>query len=280
MARIRSIKPEFFTSLTIADLEELSARLTFIGLWTYVDDNGVGLADPRLIRAAIWPLEEAPDILQRTREDLQSLHAARLVTLYEASGKALIAVSNWFEHQKVSHPRKPRYPRPEDVQPEGSDSSDQGSFGPPEDSGDSPESLQSPPETLRPEQGAGSRDQGAGKKTPSPPPAASASDPDSAFDAFWSAYPRKAGKSEAAKAWAKTIKAGADPDQILAALKAHADYYRAAQTEQQFIPHASTWLNQARYDDEPPRPPRNQPAGPTTAPRHMTDEEKARALNF
>jgi hypothetical protein len=175
MARIRSIKPEFFTSLTIADLE-LSTRLTFIGLWTYVDDNGVGLADPRLIRAAIWPLEEAPDILQRTREDLQSLHAARLVDLYEASGKALIAVSSWSEHQKVSHPRKPRFPRPEEVRRPENPAPDQGSFNPPEDSGDSPEGLPRTPETFRPEQGAGSREQGAGKGGDAEP-SASADDP-------------------------------------------------------------------------------------------------------
>jgi len=39
MARIRTIKPSFFTSLTIADLG-LAERLTFIGLWTHVDDEG------------------------------------------------------------------------------------------------------------------------------------------------------------------------------------------------------------------------------------------------
>ena len=59
MARIRSIKPEFFTSEVIASLP-LSARLTFIGLWTYVDDNGVGLDNERLILAAVWPLEDEP----------------------------------------------------------------------------------------------------------------------------------------------------------------------------------------------------------------------------
>jgi hypothetical protein len=272
VARIRSIKPEFFTSLTIAELP-LSARLTFIGLWTYVDDNGVGPADARLIRAAIWPLEEAPDILQRTREDLQSLHAARLIALYEDSGRPLVAVANWSEHQKVSHPRKNRFPRPEEV-------SDLCKEATPDDLPSPPEDYQSPLETLRPEQGSGSREQGAGKKTPSPPPAASTSDPGPAFDAFWSAYPRKACKSEATKAWTKAMKAGADPNRILAAIKAHADYYRAAQTEQQFIPHASTWLNQARYEDEPPPLPRSLAGAAQTAPRDMTDEEKRRALEF
>ncbi|WP_392750614.1 HNH endonuclease [Streptomyces sp. LN590] len=120
---------------------------------------------------------------------------------------------------------------------------------------------------------------GTGKGTPSPPPAASTSDdPGPAFDEFWSRYPRKAGKSEAAKSWVKATKAGADPDLLLAALKAHADYHQAAKTEQQYIPHASTWLNQKRYEDEPPSLPRS--AGPQTAPRHMTEEEKKRALQF
>lgn len=105
-------------------------------------------------------------------------------------------------------------------------------------------------------------------------------DPGPAFDEFWHLYPRKAGKSEAAKAWGKAIKDGVDSASLLAALKAHADYYRAAETEQQFIPHASTWLNQKRYEDDPPPLPRRQSAGPATAPHDMTDEEKKRALKF
>ena len=73
MARIRSIKPEFFTSEAIAALQ-LSARLTFIGLWTYADDNGVGIYNELLITAAIWPLErDNLETLSRTREDIASL---------------------------------------------------------------------------------------------------------------------------------------------------------------------------------------------------------------
>ena len=165
MARIRSIKPEFFTSLTIADLP-LSARLTFIGLWTYVDDNGVGPADPRLIRAAIWPLEEAPDILHRTREDLQRLQEARLVTLYESSGRPLVFVNGWDEHQKVSHPRKPRFPLPWEVP----QIADQLFGGSPEDRQSAPEDSESSPEDDAPEQGAGSREKELSGIRRLPPP--------------------------------------------------------------------------------------------------------------
>ena len=40
--RIRSIKPEFWRSEDVARLT-WHDRLLFIGLWSYVDDNGVGI---------------------------------------------------------------------------------------------------------------------------------------------------------------------------------------------------------------------------------------------
>ena len=287
MARIRSIKPEFFTSLTIADLE-LSTRLTFIGLWTYVDDNGVGLADPRLIRAAIWPLEEAPDILQRTREDLQSLHAARLVDLYEASGKALIAVSSWSEHQKVSHPRKPRFPRPEEVPRLTRTPSDQDSFNPPEDSGDSPEDLPRTPEILRPEQGAGSREQGAGNRGNAEPSASADLPPRADVERVCKHLADVLEKSGSKRPtitakWRDTTRLMLDRDEVtvehaLAAIDwAHADDFWQAHilTPMKLREKYETLRRQAASAQR-----RSQPASPQTANRDMTDEEIRNASTF
>lgn len=161
MARIRSIKPEFFTSETIAALP-VTARLTFIGLWTYVDDNGVGQDNARLVTAAIWPLEDDPTAtLRRTREDLARLHEARLITRYEQFGKRYLFVATWDEHQKISHPRKPRFPRPDEEGCEPVTSGDIPQSAPlAKDSGRSPETLASTPEILAPDQGAGIREQG------------------------------------------------------------------------------------------------------------------------
>ena len=290
MARIRSIKPEFFTSLTIADLE-LSTRLTFIGLWTYVDDNGVGLADPRLIRAAIWPLEEAPDILQRTREDLQSLHAARLVTLYEASGKALLAVSNWSEHQKVSHPRKPRFPRPEQVRNADETPSDQDSFEPPEGSGEAPEDFQSTPETLRPEQGAGSREQGAGNRGDAEPSASADTPPRADVESVCRHLADVLEKTGSKRPsitdkWRTAARLMLDRDGITVEQAKHAidwahasDFWQAhILTPMKLREKYETLRRQAAGEQR-----RSQPAGPKTAPRdmsHMTEEEIQDALNF
>jgi hypothetical protein len=161
MARIRSIKPDFFTSEKIASLP-IFDRLTFIGLWTHVDDNGVCVDNERLITAALWPLEEDPlETLRNVSGALQRLAAKGLIERYETLGRRLIFVAGWDEHQKVSHPSKPRYQRPEDA-PHTPTTSTNSTL--PKPSGDFPESREKAPEILVPEQGAGSREQGTGSR--------------------------------------------------------------------------------------------------------------------
>ncbi|MFE9432391.1 hypothetical protein ACFYNA_15535 [Streptomyces sp. NPDC006640] len=269
MPRIRSIKPDFFTSLTVADLS-YEQRLTFIGLWTHVDDEGRCVDDARLIKAAIWPLDDrtAADI----EGDLGGLSESSLIIRYTLNRKRYLAVRGWAEHQKINRPTASKLPAPSEGQILGVTCIDEDSRTPHGDVTDD-----SPGERKGKEQG---KEQG---KEVAPPPSAASTrdDPGPAFDDFWSQYPRKAGKSEAAKSWVKAIKGGADSTSLLAAVKAHADYHLAAKTEQQFIPHASTWLNQKRYEDEPPPLPRG--TGVPTAPRdtsHMTEEEKQDVLTF
>jgi len=110
MARIRTIKPEFFTSLSIAGLP-LRARLTFIGLWTHVDDEGKCLAEPRLIKAAIWPLDDvsAEDVMS----DLGALTEASLIAHYEVANRRYLAVKGWSEHQRISRPSSSNLPNPD-----------------------------------------------------------------------------------------------------------------------------------------------------------------------
>jgi len=286
MARIRSIKPEFFTSLTIADLP-LSARLTFIGLWTYVDDNGVGPADPRLIRAAIWPLEETPDILQRTREDLQRLQEAGLITLYEASGRPLVYVKSWDEHQKVSHPRKPRFLTPHDVP----HVADQDSSDSPEDYRSAPEGRESAPEDDALEQGAGSREQGKGIERNSEADAPSASRPREDVERVCehlAAVIEKGGgkKQRISKTWRNDVRLlldvdGVTVDQAIAAIDwAHADDFWNAHilSPGKLRAKYETLRRQAMAAQR-----KRAPQGPSTAPRDtesMTEEEKARVLRI
>lgn len=71
---------------------------------------------------------------------------------------------------------------------------------------------------------------------------------DAAFDAFWSAYPRKVGKPEARKAWKAALKK-ADAGKIIAAATSYAEQTQADKTEPRFIKHPSSWLNSERWAD-------------------------------
>lgn len=73
---------------------------------------------------------------------------------------------------------------------------------------------------------------------------------DEAFAAFWSAYPRKVGKGHGRTAWAKALKNGADPVELIAAAEKYAARCVEVRTEPQFIPHPATWLNGERWTDQ------------------------------
>lgn len=66
------------------------------------------------------------------------------------------------------------------------------------------------------------------------------------FDEFWNAWPRKAAKPKARESWLKAIRR-AEPAVIIAAAIAYRD--NPGRPEPTKIPHATTWLNQDRWDD-------------------------------
>ncbi len=71
---------------------------------------------------------------------------------------------------------------------------------------------------------------------------------DALWEQFWKMYPRKTNKQTASKAWDKLrdcVKATASE-----VLQLHVEHWERSKTQQQFIPHASTWLNARRWEDE------------------------------
>ena len=69
------------------------------------------------------------------------------------------------------------------------------------------------------------------------------------FDAFWAAYPRKAGKGAASKAWF-TLKPSAElRATIMAAIDQHKMSRDWLKEDGAYIPHPTTWLNQKRWED-------------------------------
>lgn len=113
--RIRSIKPEFWRSDDI-DALSIPDRLLFIGLWSYVDDNGVGLCSLKDIVGDLFAgdmTRDSQETLQRVSEGLRTLSRHGLIEVYRVDDKDYLHITHWSDHQVINHPAKARYPLPD-----------------------------------------------------------------------------------------------------------------------------------------------------------------------
>lgn len=102
MARIRTLKPEFFRSKSLAACS-VEARMTFAGLWTEADDEGRGKAEPRLIATQIWPWDGPSD--EMVDGWLTELAATGHIHLYSVDDQRYFAIRKWQDHQSASFRR-------------------------------------------------------------------------------------------------------------------------------------------------------------------------------
>lgn len=106
MARIRSIKPEFWTSAQILECST-NARLLFIGMWNFCDDTGRHPDSAKQLKAEIFPADDfsVENILGMVSE----LEKNGLITRYVVDNTNLIQVNGW-NHQRIDKPQKSKYP--------------------------------------------------------------------------------------------------------------------------------------------------------------------------
>lgn len=122
MSRIRSIKPEFWSSAQILECSR-DARLLFIGLWNFCDDLGRHSFSPKQIKAEVFP---GDDLLSENIQGmLDELSANGLIDVYCIENKEILQVCGWH-HQKIDHPQKAKLPGP----PLGHSPSDRRTFSP------------------------------------------------------------------------------------------------------------------------------------------------------
>ena len=236
MARIRSIKPEFFSSPGVETLDPW-ARLLFVGMWCWADDNGVGVANPRELLGFAFPLDEEVTLVD-LRRMLVGIRRVFGVKFYVAAGRSYYAIPTWEKHQKFDRRSKGKYPTPDEADSALDLGEGQGSA----ETHEYPSSVQRDSVAGTGEQG----NRGTGEEETSSPAAPSMPTPPG-FDAFWDEYPRRVGKQAAIKAWMKAVKR-TTPSAILGgALRLAQDPNR----EDQFTPHPATWLNEGRWEDDP-----------------------------
>ena len=109
MARIRTIKPEFWTSEQIADCSP-TARLLFVGLWNFSDDGGVHLYSAKRIKMEIFPGDDFCDA--DIHNLLDELLSGGLLRSYTVDNTRYLKVSGW-RHQKIERASY-KHPQPDE----------------------------------------------------------------------------------------------------------------------------------------------------------------------
>ncbi|GAB3192053.1 hypothetical protein [Nesterenkonia suensis] len=236
--RIRSIKPEFWRSPDIRQLD-WDDRLLFIGLWSYVDDNGVGRDDVPSIIGDLFAgdmFENPRETVARVSRGLQNLSEAGRIARYPTEKGDCLYIVNWNKHQRIDKPNKARLDAPPpELQASGGDS---------RGCREGVARVQEIPAPGTGEQG----NRGTGEETLSRTGSAVAhmTEPDT-FDQFWNTYPRKADKKKARTAYKAALKR-ADPDTILRGAQAYAD---DPNRDDAYTKYPASWLNADAWDNDP-----------------------------
>lgn len=219
MARIRTIKPDFWGSSKVARCS-LPARLVAIGLLTEADDEGRLLASPKRIAGALFPNDDDVTETDVSRW-LDEIEDAGFICRYEVDGVRYAVVSGFTEHQRVSHPspsRLPPMPCPTTHEALANDS-------------------RNAPESFVPE-----REQGTGNKEEEQGSAFAHSQTTNEpfadeFDKWWSDYPRKIDKAKAFTQFKARRRDGVTLEELIAARD---NYAKVA--EPGFIKYPATFL--------------------------------------
>lgn len=109
MARIRTIKPDFWTDEKVVELS-MEARLFFIGSWNFSDDNGNLQRSARKLKMQIFPADAID-----CEPVIQSLIAHGMLMEYSVNGETYLHIKGFKAHQVINRPSKTALPVPNPV---------------------------------------------------------------------------------------------------------------------------------------------------------------------
>ena len=104
MPRRRMIDPQIWRNEKVGSLPD-TGRLLFIGIFSQADDDGRLKADPRFLKATIFPYDEdlTVETVRKLRDDCTHLG---LIRVYTNGKEEYLDIPGWYEHQEI---RKDRY---------------------------------------------------------------------------------------------------------------------------------------------------------------------------
>jgi hypothetical protein len=106
MARIRTIKPDFWTDEKLTECS-MSARLLFIGSWNFADDNGNLEASAKQLKMKVFPADNID-----CQPLLNELIAHGMLSEYSVNDKKYLHIKGFKKHQVINRPSNSNIPQP------------------------------------------------------------------------------------------------------------------------------------------------------------------------
>lgn len=202
MPRKRIIDPEFWSDEEIGKWP-FEARLFYIGLWNFADDEGRLKAHPSLLKSQIFPYETEVDI-----ETLKNIVSGK-VDWYSVDNSQYGNILNFLKYQRIDRPTPSKIPTRRTLDEHSTNT--RGHLAPKL----SKEKLREV-KTMRPPGSVGD------------------------FEDIWSKYPKKDGRKAAERSFKASVKTEQDYADIQKALK---NYLDSSDVARGFIKNGSTWFN-------------------------------------
>ena len=200
------------------------ARLLYVGMITLGDDDGRLKGSPALIRSQLYPYDEDVKVADVERW-IKEIEAQKLVVGYCIGDECFFYHPKWEDYQHIREDRR----RESNIPAPTFDFAD-----------------------------VATKRQPKGNQTGDKTPLKLSKDniskvninQDVAFSSFWERYPRKIGKKAAWRAWGKVKWTPELQATIMKSLDAAMSSEQWAKDSGRYIPHAATWINGERWEDE------------------------------
>ena len=223
----------------------------FTRLIVNADDFGRMDGRPAILKARLFPLKTVQ--LEDVESALQHLEEQNLIQRYKVNGKPYLQLNTWDDHQRI-RAKISKYPGPEEANTDdGHLSADcvhlSASCGHLSADCGQAQTNDSRLRTSAPVI------QSESNPNPNPNPTRARARGEvmqKRFDEFWRNYPKHEGKGAALKAWNKINPSAELLSKMLQTIEKYKKTDQWNKDGGQYIPLPATWLNQGRWDDDPP----------------------------
>lgn len=255
MPRIRTIKPEFWSSPDVARASAV-ARLAYIAMWNWADDYGIGTFNLKELEGFIFPNDDVEELSggksRKFRDVAEEVVSCFGLVIFEAERRLFYAIPGWEKHQRTERKAKGKFPTPD----QGKIVTDQWvskSVATSEEVLGISYASQGSSGTGTGEQG--NRGTGNSISIAHPPEAREKNTYPRRFEEWYAMWPRKKSKGDALKAFNAALKR-VEFDELMSKTQRIVKAWESQGKDLQYIPYPASWLRADGWEDDITEPTR------------------------